>query len=70
MKTKAKPIEKRLDKLESEMAQIKLIVAEKNTPLTPWWEEITGIFADDPVFEEAMKIGRKYRQSYQDNSDI
>ncbi len=70
MKTKAKPIEKRLEQLESEMAQIKLIIAEKSHPLTPWWEEITGIFADDPAFEEAMEIGSKYRQSYQDNSDI
>ena len=68
----AKPtlIEKRLDKLESEIAEIKLMLTQKITPVKPWWEEITGTFAEDPAFEEAMKIGKKYRQSEQDDSDI
>lgn len=63
-------IEKRLDKLESEIAEIKLMLTQKITTVKPWWEEITGTFADDPAFEEAMEIGKKYRQSGQDNSDI
>ena len=29
----------------------------------PWWEQIVGTFADDPIYDEAMKLGRHYRQS-------
>jgi hypothetical protein len=30
----------------------------------PWWKKIAGIFADDPAFEEAMGLGREWRQSF------
>jgi hypothetical protein len=63
-------IEKRLDKLEAEIAQIKLTIAEQTTTNQPWWEEIIGSFADDPAFEEAMEIGKKYRQSQHNNFEI
>jgi hypothetical protein len=29
----------------------------------PWWEQVVGAFADDPAFEEAMRLGREYRES-------
>jgi hypothetical protein len=29
----------------------------------PWWEQIVGTFEDDPIYDEAMKLGRHYRQS-------
>lgn len=29
----------------------------------PWWQRIVGTFADDPAFEEAMRLGREYRES-------
>lgn len=29
----------------------------------PWWQQIVGTFADDPAFEEAMRLGREYRES-------
>ena len=29
----------------------------------PWWEEITGTFADDSTYDEAMQLGREYRNS-------
>ena len=29
----------------------------------PWWQQIAGSFADDPAFEEAMRLGREYRES-------
>ena len=28
----------------------------------PWWEDI-GVFANDPVYDKAMKLGRAYRRS-------
>lgn len=29
----------------------------------PWWQQIVGTFADDPMYEEAMRLGREYRES-------
>jgi hypothetical protein len=29
----------------------------------PWWERIAGTFQDDPVYEQAMKLGQQYRRS-------
>jgi hypothetical protein len=29
----------------------------------PWAEKIFGTFANDPVYDEAMRLGRKYRES-------
>ncbi|ACK65659.1 conserved hypothetical protein [Rippkaea orientalis PCC 8801] len=34
----------------------------------PWWEQIVGTFADDSVYDEAMKLGREYRESLRPNS--
>jgi tetrahydromethanopterin S-methyltransferase subunit B len=50
-------IEERLSKLEAEVDQLKRALLNSATPAKPWWEEIIGIFADDPAFEEAMEIG-------------
>lgn len=56
-------IEKRLEILEAEVALLKSKVEKKDETKTPWWEEIAGTFADDPAFEEAMRLGREYRES-------
>lgn len=32
-------------------------------PPTAWWKRIVGVFQDDPEFEEAMRLGRAYRES-------
>ena len=58
--------EQRLATLEAEMAQLKRQFAfgEANADSEPaWWEKMAGIFAEDPAFEEAMSLGREYRQS-------
>ncbi len=61
-------IEERLSKLKAEVAQLKHATLNSATPTKSWWEDITGIFADDPAFEEAMALGREYRQSCQEDS--
>jgi len=30
---------------------------------TPWWEQISGAFADTPACEEAVALGRQYREA-------
>lgn len=29
----------------------------------PWWEQITGTFANNTVYDRAMRLGREYRDS-------
>lgn len=35
----------------------------------PWYIEGAGRFADDPVFDEIMRLGREYRQSLHPGRD-
>jgi hypothetical protein len=55
-------LEARLEKLEAEVVDLKRKV-DLNAPEAPWWKQIVGIFADDPHFEEAVRLGREYRES-------
>jgi hypothetical protein len=48
--------------LEAEVARLRNKV-EENSPSEPWWVKITGKFADQPAYDEAMKLGREYRES-------
>ncbi|HKI33702.1 MAG TPA: hypothetical protein VKA46_17745 [Gemmataceae bacterium] len=52
-------IEDRVAALEAEIAQLKV----KIDGADPWKEVVWGAFADDPAFEEAMRLGREYRES-------
>lgn len=62
-------IEKRLAALEAEFALFKSRVMNKNQNEKPWYEKIAGTFADDPIYDEAMKLGREYRESQQMDYD-
>jgi hypothetical protein len=56
-------IEKRLAALELEVADLKKKISPVNETNRPWWEINAGEFANDPMFEEAMELGRQYRKS-------
>ena len=59
-----KELEKRIAVLEAEVALLKSN-KQKNDDKgeLPWWKQIIGTFADDPGHEEAMRLGREYRES-------
>ena len=57
-------LEKRLATLEAEVAKLKAESKKSAANQRPWWEEIAGTFADDPAFEEAMRLGREWRDSF------
>ncbi len=57
-------LEERVALLEAEVARLKNKV-ESDSSSKPWWERITGTFADNPAYNEAMKLGREYRESLQ-----
>jgi hypothetical protein len=54
-------IEARLIALETEVARLK--AQQQTSAKTPWWEEILDFFANDPAYDEAMQLGRQYRES-------
>ncbi|MEG3438423.1 hypothetical protein V0288_14930 [Pannus brasiliensis CCIBt3594] len=54
-------LEERVADLEAEVARLKNKV--ENDSSRPWWEKIAGTFADNPAYDEAMRLGREYRDS-------
>lgn len=69
----AEKLEARVAALEAEVARLRDKVEkndkaaeplEKNDKAAePWWKQIVGMFADDPLHEEATRLGREYRES-------
>ena len=55
-------LEQRVTDLEAEVSNLKRKFDELNT-FQPWWKQVVGTFENDPIYEEAMKLGRHYRQS-------
>lgn len=43
----------------TEVASLK----ERLPEVKPDWHNIIGVFADDPAFDEAMRIGRQHREA-------
>ena len=56
----AATIEERLSALEAEVARLK---NQAESAMQPWWTEIRGTFKDDPIYVEAMRLGREWRDS-------
>ena len=55
-------LEERVSRLEVEVAALRnVILGEGNS--TPWWELICGSFENDPVYKQAMNLGKQYRDS-------
>jgi hypothetical protein len=66
-------LEERVAALEVEVRQLKHKRAYTPKEEQPWWDRIFGAFANDPMFDEAMRLGEEYRRSqrpdYDDGSD-
>jgi hypothetical protein len=58
-------LEKRIAALEADVARLKKEFDMRAQQLDdrPWWEKIYRSFADNPHYEEAMRLGREYRES-------
>ena len=53
-------LEKRVTKLEKKVAQLTARSARTNRKKD--WRRTIGVFRNDPDFEEAVRLGRKYRE--------
>jgi hypothetical protein len=56
-------IEDRVAALEAEMARMKAQLEKVVPAQRDWLDEVYGAFEGDPIFEEAMRLGREYRES-------
>jgi hypothetical protein len=64
----SKPLEERVAILEAEVANLKNKLEVVSASKTPWWEKIAGTFAENSAYDEAMQLGREYRESLLLNS--
>ncbi|HZS46801.1 MAG TPA: hypothetical protein VFC63_17140 [Blastocatellia bacterium] len=64
----ARKIEARIAALEAKVEELQLRLASASTDSKPWWQEIYGSFANDPMYEEAMRLGQEYRESLRPKS--
>lgn len=63
-------VEERLTAVEKELAYIKeQLAVDKPQPALAWWEKIAGTFAGSEEYEEAMRLGREYRESLRPQND-
>jgi hypothetical protein len=53
-------LEQRLVAVERELAELKQRVA--NPELSKAWMATFGAFRDDPLFDEAVRLGREWRE--------
>ncbi|MBY0523764.1 MAG: hypothetical protein K2R98_10220 [Gemmataceae bacterium] len=53
-------LEDRVRALEIELARLKTKV---EPPKPSWIDSVWGVFADDPDFLDAMRLGREYREA-------
>ena len=62
-------VEERVAALEAEVARLKEALLTGAPAQQPWWEEMRGLFKDDPHYEEAMRLGREWRASQKPQYD-
>jgi ABC-type cobalamin/Fe3+-siderophores transport system ATPase subunit len=67
LSTVPEQLEERVETLEAEVALLKSQLKSVSSPTKPWWKKISGTFAENPAYDEAMQLGREYRESL--NSD-
>ena len=60
---RSQQLETRVAILERELAQMKQMVAESLQDKGPWWLKIAGTFENDSTFDEAVRLGQKWRKS-------
>jgi len=55
-------LEARVAALENEVARLKNRLNTPPKTKASWLDSIWGSFANDPLYDEAMRLGRQYRE--------
>jgi hypothetical protein len=58
-------LEQRMERLEKTVAELRATVL-RLSPVKRDWRSTVGKFADDETFDEAVKLGREYREQQQE----
>ena len=66
-------LEERVRTLETRLDALQRLIDEC-LPQSPkkekrGWQAIVGTFANDPLYEEAMRLGREWREAQRDETD-
>jgi len=56
-------VEDRLAALEQDVAALKARLEGKPRTTKEWLDQVSGKFANDPMYDEAMRLGREWRES-------
>jgi hypothetical protein len=56
-------LEQRVKSLEKQLAELRRHGKSDRSGGREWLGDLYGKFANDPIFEKAMKLGRQYRLS-------
>ena len=57
-------VEERLVAVEQELQRLKNLLCKEEVKIVePQWKHIIGVFKDDPMFDEAERLGREWRDS-------
>ncbi|NJL09741.1 MAG: hypothetical protein HC908_04645 [Calothrix sp. SM1_7_51] len=71
MSTIPEKLEQRVEMLKADVALLKSqlnVVSDSASDKTkPWWSKIAGTFANNAAYDEAIKLGREYRESQHSN---
>ncbi len=60
----AETLEERLNAVETELRQIKQQLVVQSTPAADaGWQKIFGSFAESKGFDDAVRLGREYRDA-------
>jgi hypothetical protein len=58
---------KRVEALEAALAELRAKQEPAPALQRAWWREDAGRFANDPVFDEIVRLGREYREGQRPN---
>jgi hypothetical protein len=61
-------LEQRLANIEAELTRITSLLTTPSHPqLHPWWDNVFGVFANCPAFDEVEAFGKAWRKNQPDD---
>lgn len=55
-------LKERVEKLEAQVERLEKELEQAKPPKEKDWRSTFGIFANDPLYEKAARLGREYRE--------